>query len=306
MHRYAGWVENLAELINRILTQRGETVTAFAARIGVNRLTVKTWASSLPAAPTLRRVADDLAVPYSHVLAAALASTGYATSAADLMAGQQVHVVTHFDEDTDDGTVAVAFTDPGRAAAYAEAISVSPGLFGVEESIVCLDGAEIPETITVFTTVWSSRTDAIRQATSLSRSVPTRLQDRDVTPVEATALADGDQIIALQVDSLTAEAGRAAITSAVEMLRQQGRLLPPSVEPFPGVSGRVAYAMAKQAQGSGQSSRSGAATFGSPMQAVPPVFAAAHDRARAEPGGAQDDVTAVWPATRRFLVEAPA
>lgn len=300
-------MENLAELINRILTQRGETVTAFAARIGVNRLTVKTWASSLPASATLRRVADDLALPYSHVLAAALASTGYATSAADLMAGQQVHVVTHFgDEDTDDGTVAVAFTDPGRAAAYAEAIRVSPGLFGVEESIACIDGAEIPDTITVFTTVWSSRTDDLRQTTSLSRSVPTRLQDRDTTPVEATALADGDgdQIISLQADSLNAEAGRAAITAAVEMLRQQGRLLPPSVDPFPGVSGRVAYAMAKQAKGSTSAPRSGAETFSSPMQTVPPVFAAAHDRARTHPDGAQD-ATVVWPAMRRFVVEAP-
>lgn len=303
-------MENLAQLINRVLVERGETVTAFAARIGVNRLTVNTWKTSLPAAATLRRVADDLAIPYSHVLAAALASAGYAASAADLMAGQQVHVITHFGEEgTDDGESAVVFTDPARAAAYAEAMS-GPAPFGVEESVVQIDSAEIPETIEVLTTVWSSRTDEIRQTTALSRSVPTRLQGREVTAVEATALAESDLIVSLQVDSLTAEAGHTAIMSTVEKLRQQGRLAAPNVDPYPGLFSRAAYLVAKaqefgdhfrdqQAKGSAPPS-SGAEPFSSPMQTVAPRLALFHDQAaHTEPAGT------VWPATRRFLVEVP-
>ena len=298
-------MENLAELITRVLARRGETVTAFAARIGVNRLTVATWKSSLPAADTLRRVADDLAIPYSVVLAAALASTGYAASVGDLMAGQQVHVVTHFgDGESDDGAASVVFTDHARATEYVQAVNANPDLFGVEESVVTIDGAEIPDTIQVFTTVWSSRTDEIRQSTSLSWSVPTRLQGRDVTAVEATALTDADQIVSLHVDSLTGEAGLAALTSAVEMLRQQGRLMPPGIDPYPALSGRMAYLMAKQAKGSAPSPQPGAEAAGSPMQTVPAAFAAAHDRARADAGGSEA-ASAVWPSTRRFVVEMP-
>lgn len=291
-------MENLAQLINRVLAERGETVTAFAARIGVNRLTVNTWKSSLPAAATLRRVADDLSISYSHVLAAALASAGYAASAADLMAGQHVHVVTHFGEEgIDDGAAAVVFTDPGRAAAYAEAMG-GLGLFGVEESVVQIDSAEMPETIHVLTTVWSSRTDEIRQTIALFRSVPTRLQGREVTAVEATALAESGLVVSLQVDSLTAEAGHSAIMSAVEMLRKQDRLAAPNVDPFPGLSNRMAYLMAKGQEPGMPSPRSRAEPFSSPMQTVPPLLALSHDQAaHAEPGGS------VWPATHRFLVD---
>lgn len=46
-------------------------------------------------------------------------------------------------------TATVVFTDPARGAAYAEAMS-GPGLVGVEESVVRIDSAAIPQTIQGF------------------------------------------------------------------------------------------------------------------------------------------------------------
>ena len=70
-------MDNLSDFISGALTERGDTVMAFAARIGTSRQTVARWNASLPSAEMLRRVADDLDVPYSQVLVAALVSAGY-------------------------------------------------------------------------------------------------------------------------------------------------------------------------------------------------------------------------------------
>lgn len=293
-------METLLELINRVLATRGETVTAFATRIGVNRLTVNRWKQSLPAPDTLRRVADELDVPYSHVLRAAMASSGYATSPTDLLAGQQVHIVTRIGDDEPELT-ANAFVDADRATAYVQAMSAVgsdplPAIVGYDQTVAIIDEAQIPDTINVFTTIWSSRADQIHQHSTLARSTPARLIDREVTDVEATALAETDQVFMLQADSLTAEAGRSAITSALAALRKQGRLHPPEVDPVPVLGGWARYVETLKETYS--EPQTGEDTAGSPMQTVPPLFAAARRRA-AEAGWGQK---VVWPQTHRFVV----
>ncbi|MFV8160650.1 helix-turn-helix domain-containing protein [Mycobacterium sp. 134] len=301
-------MENLLELINRILNERGETVTAFASRIGVNRLTVTRWKVSLPAPQTLRRIADALDIPYSHVVMAALASAGYATCPADLLAGQQVHIITRsggpYDEPTD-VAVAAAFADPARASEYLHVASAITPDADIDASVVSIDGTEIPATVRVFTTIWSSRTDQIHQAVALCGSRPARLQDRDVTDVQATALADSEQAFSLQVDSLTPDAGRAALMIAIAMLRKQGRLLPPGVDPYHGLTDSMTYAL--QANGSAPQPprRANATSGGSVLQTVPSTFAAARSRDRDAAASGQRDTSAAWPAIRQFFVELP-
>lgn len=315
-------METLPDLIGQVLAARDETVTAFAARIGVNRLTVNRWKESLPAAATLRRVADDLAVPYSRVLMSALASAGYASSPADLLAGQQVHVVTNsggdpYDE-APDIAIAGVFTDPERAAEYVTvADAISDGA-EIESRAVVIDSTAVPHTVEIFNTVWSSRTDAIRQSSSLAGSAPARLHDRDVTGVEATAFTKTGEIYFLQVDSLTPEAGREALTAAVDALRRQGRLLPPGIDPHPGVAGWMAYMVDHlQAPPSPPQSDQASSTSPSPlMQEVPATLSEAHGRvldaarrAIGTPYSSGDSRTsgvepeAVWEPTRRFIVD---
>ncbi|MBU8820742.1 helix-turn-helix domain-containing protein [Mycolicibacterium goodii] len=290
-------MESLSELISRVLAMRGETVSAFAARIGVNRLTVNRWKQSLPSPETLRRVADDLDVPYSQVLAAAMASAGYVTSPRDLLAGHEVHVVTYVvddEDDPDDQWTATAFVSAERATAFVQAMSAGPGEFHYWQAAAVLDGTEIPETVEVFTTTWSSRTDQIRQHSALAWPTPARLIDREVTPVEATALAETGEVFLLRADSLDAEAGRTAVASALDVLRQQGRLYPTGSDPVPALDGAARYLESlrdRYSQARGAPSKTGPAEM---LQVVPPGFAAAR---QSEAIGSE----AVWPQTRRFV-----
>lgn len=292
-------METLSELISRVLAARGETISAFAARIGVNRLTVNRWRQSLPAPETLRRVADDLDVPYSQILGAAMASAGYVASLSDLLAGQKVHIVTHVGDvdDPEDGWTAAAFVDTERATAYIQAMSAGPAGFDYSQQTAILDGAQTPSTIEVFTTIWSSRGDQIRQHSTLAWSAPTRLLDRAVTPVEATALTESDDVFMLQADSLDAEAGRAAIASALDVLRKQGRLCPPGSDPLPALASSARYLESLQDRYSEPQTAGGHGRSAAIMQVVPSGFAAAR---RSYTGG--PDGEAVWPETRRFAV----
>ncbi len=266
-------METLKELVDRVLIARGETVTAFAARLGVNRLTVNRWAQSLPAPDTLRRVAEDLAVPYSRVLAAAMASAGYALSLGDLLSGQQVHLVIHAgDDEPEYGLAAAAFVDETRADAYLQAMSAGLEDLGYYREVAVIDGAEIPETIEVFTTTWSSRVDQIRLHSVRARSVPTRLCGRKVTDVEATALAETGEVFMLQADSLDVDAGHAAITAALDALRKQGRLYPPGVHPVSAVEGWARYV--ESAQGKYAQPQSRGRGLGLEPQSRPVGFAA--------------------------------
>ncbi|MFV8246822.1 MULTISPECIES: hypothetical protein [Mycobacteriaceae] len=302
-------MENLLELINRILDARDETVTAFADRIGVNRLTVTRWKASLPAPETLRRIAADLAIPYSHVVMSALASAGYATCPADLLAGQQVRVITRCGDPFDEpagAAVDAMFTDPARASEYLRVASAIAPDADIEESVVTIDSTEIPDTVRVFTTVWSSRTDQIHQPVTLCGSRPARLQDREVTDVQATALADSDLVFSLQVDSLTAEAGRTALMAVIDTLRRQGRLLPPGVDPYPGLSRSVAYALNAANRSAPQAMPSPGPIFGgAALQTVPSTFAGARSYDSDAAASGQQDPSAVWPATRQFFVDLP-
>ncbi|MBE5477691.1 hypothetical protein E3G68_005024 [Mycobacteroides abscessus] len=289
-------MESLSELISRVLATRGETVSAFAARIGVNRLTVNRWKQSLPSPETLRRVADDLDVPYSQVLGAAMASAGYVTSPRDLLAGREVHVVTYVgdDEDPDDQWTATAFTSAERATAFVQAMSAGPGDFQYWQAAAVLDGTEIPETVEVFTTTWSSRADQIRQFSALAWPTPARLIDREVTPVEATALVETGEVFLLQAESLDAEAGRTAVASALDVLREQGRLYPKGSLPVPALDGAARYLEAlrdRNSQPRGAPRATGPAGM---LQVVLPGFAAARQN---ETIGSE----AVWPQTRRFV-----
>lgn len=208
-------METLPELISRVLHARGDSVTAFADRVGVSRQTVARWDASLPAADTLRRVANDLEVEvsYSQVLSAALASAGYIESLGDMLAGQPLRVVTKCEGpymERGEVTVAGVFTDPARAEEYvriAEATSVETD---VEEFPMLVDATEFPDTILIYSTTWWSRTDQISQTTSicLADERPARLARRDVSDVEASELSDSAQVFSLRVDSLTPEGGQ--------------------------------------------------------------------------------------------------
>lgn len=241
-------VESLPDFISRELRARGDSVTAFADRIGVSRQTVARWDTSLPAADTLRRVAADLEVPYSQVLSAALASAGYIDSLSDMLAGQPLRVVTTCEGpymERGEVTVAGVFTDPTRAEEYAEISSATSYDTDVEETTVRVDAAELPDVMRIYTTTWWSRTDQISQTTSicLADERPTRVTGRDVSDVEASELSDLGQVFALRVDSLTGDAGRAQLMSALNELRKAGKLLPPEADPYAGWSGLAASSL---------------------------------------------------------------
>lgn len=239
-------METLPELISRVLHARGESVTAFANRVGVSRQTVARWGTSLPAADTLRRVATDLEVevPYSQVLSAALASAGYIDSLGDMLAGQPLRVVTTCEGpymERGEVTVAGVFTDPVRAEEYVRIAEATSAETDIEEFPMLVDATEFPDTMLIYTTTWWSRTDQISQTTSicLADERPARLARRDVSDVEASELTDSDsaQVFSLRVDSLTPEGGRARLTEVLDELRRTGQLLSPDVDPYQGWSG---------------------------------------------------------------------
>jgi transcriptional regulator with XRE-family HTH domain len=229
-------MDNLPDFIGGLLGERGDTVAAFAARVGTSRQTVARWNTSLPSAETLRRVAADLEVPYSRVLVAALASAGYVETAADVLAGQDVHVVIGSDCDScSGGTLAGAFSDGETAAEFSRVShSIDPGMADFDSETRQIDSVSIPEAIEIHTNSWSSRSDQLRHSSTLVGERPARLIDRDVSDIEVSALGDEHQIYALTVSSIDDEAGRSALLRLLEQLRKDGKLLPADIDPLAG------------------------------------------------------------------------
>lgn len=230
-------VENLWEFITRVLAERGaDTITAFAARISTTRQTVARWNTSLPASETLRRVAEDLDVPYSQVLSAGLVSAGYVTTPADLLAGQAVHVVVVDDADCPScsgGAVAGVFSDAADAAEFTR-VSQAIEMADFEPSVIRIDSAAIPDAIEIHTTTWWSRTDRIQHSSDLVGERPARLIGRDISDIEVAALGDDDQIFELTVSSIDEAAGRRTLLAQLDQLRNDGKLMPPNLNPLAG------------------------------------------------------------------------
>lgn len=228
-------MEKLPELITRRLGERGETMTAFAERIGTTRQTVSGWNKSLPAPATLRTVAEALDLPYSTVLTSALHSADYIATPADVLANQVVHVVARCDGtpyDRGDFMPAAAFTDPQRAQSFAEISNAVTDGAEFEYEPLTIDTLAPPDAVRVFTFTWSHRTDQIDDGGSpaLCAAVPTRLQDRIVTNIEGQELHETGEFYSLRMDSLDYEVGLRAMQTAVATMRSEGRLLPPEVE----------------------------------------------------------------------------
>ncbi|MFV8142011.1 helix-turn-helix domain-containing protein [Mycolicibacterium senegalense] len=246
-------MEKLPELITRRLGERGETMTAFAGRIGTTRQTVSGWNKSLPAPATLRTVAEALDLPYSTVLTSALHSADYIATPADVLANQVVHVVARCDGtpyDRGDFMPAAAFTDPQRAQSFAEISNAVTDGAEFEYEPLAIDTLAPPEAVRVFTFTWSHRFDQIDDGGSpmLYADVPTRLQDRIVTDIEGRELGGTGEFYSLRVDSLDYEVGLRAMQAAVATMRSEGRLLPPEVEVSDGrLSGLTEWARGLQA-----------------------------------------------------------
>lgn len=231
-------MDNLPDFISGALTARGDTITAFAARIGTTRQTVARWNASLPAAETLRRIADDLDVTYSQVLTAGLVSAGYVAEPADQLAGQELHAVLESETSCPEcggGAVVVSgvFSTPEVAAEYARVRNAIDAA-EFEPTTVRVDAASVPPAIDIHTHTWSSRSDNISHYTRLVGQRPTRLIDRDISDIEVEALGDDNQIFELKVSSIDETAGRTALLSTLDRLRKAGQLLPSDIDPFEG------------------------------------------------------------------------
>lgn len=231
-------MDNLPEFIAGVLAERADTVTAFAARVGTSRQTVARWNASLPAAETLRRVAVDLDVPYSQVLAAALVSAGYVGTPADLLAGQDVHVVLEHESacpSCGGGLVGGVFSNGGTAAEFARVSgSIDRGMSDFDSAVARIDSVPVPEAIEIHTNSWWSQRDQLRHGSVLVGERPARLIDRDISDIEVCALGDGGQVFELSVSSIDDAAGRAALLTLLDQLRKDGKLLPPDVDPHAG------------------------------------------------------------------------
>lgn len=226
-------METLADLITRQLASRGETLTAFAERIGSNRQTIRGWQSSLPAPAMLARVAASLELPYAVVLTAALRSAEYIEGLGDIVGGQTVHAVARCDgSGYERGAFAptAVFTDPNRAREFVEISNAVVDDADFELAPMVIDAAEPPPAVRVFTLSWSNRTDRISESSVLVGEVPTRLEGLAVTAINGLELADTGEIYRLHVDSLDPRAGREALQGAIEQLRAEGRLLSPEVD----------------------------------------------------------------------------
>ncbi|MBU8840229.1 XRE family transcriptional regulator [Mycolicibacterium goodii] len=226
-------METLADLITRQLHARGETVTAFADRIGSNRQTIRGWQTSLPAPAMLNRVATALDLPYPTVLTAALRSAEYIEDLADILAGQTVHAVARCNGspyDRGDFAPEAIFTDPDRASEFTEIANAVTDDADFELAPLVIDAAEPPPAVRIYTMEWSNRTDRIAETSVLVGDIPTRLENRVVGEINGIELADTGEIYRLRVDSLDPESGRAALQTVVEQLRSEGRLLSPEID----------------------------------------------------------------------------
>lgn len=244
-----GWygtpMESLGDLVDRLINERGETLTAFAERMGTNRQTVRGWRTSFPAPATLRRISEALEVPYSMVLTAALYTADYIEGLEDVLANQTVHVVVRNEGgayDRGEAAPVAVFTNADRATEFVEiSDAVTPGADFVEGPII-VDAAEPPPAVRVHTLTWSHRADKIAESSMLYGSVPTRVGDGGVSAVEGLELSDTDEIYHLRVDSLDPDAGREVLQAALRKLRGDGRLLPPEVDVNGGHSGLSTWA----------------------------------------------------------------
>lgn len=226
-------METLADLITRQLASRGETLTAFAERIGSNRQTIRGWQSSLPAPAMLARVAASLELPYAVVLTAALRSAEYIEGLGDIVAGHTVHAVARCDGsgyERGEFAPTAVFTDSNRAREFVEISNAVVDDADFELAPLVIDAAEPPPAVRVFTLSWSNRTDRIAETSVLVGEVPTRLQGLTVSAINGLELADTGEIYRLHVDSLDPRAGREALQGAIEQLRAEGRLLSPEVD----------------------------------------------------------------------------
>lgn len=238
-------MESLGDLVDRLINERGETLTAFAERMGTNRQTVRGWRMSFPAPATLRRISEALEVPYSTVLTAALYTADYIEGLDDVLAHQTVHVVVRNEGGTyDRGEAApvAVFTNVDRAKEFVEISgAVVPEVDFVEGTLV-IDAAQPPPAVRVHTLTWSHRADKIAESSMLYGSVPTRVGNGGVSAVEGLELSDTGEIYQLRVDSLDPDAGREVLQAALRKLRGDGRLLPPEVDVNGGYSGLLAWA----------------------------------------------------------------
>lgn len=231
-------MNNLSDFVADALAERDDTISAFASRIGTTRQTVARWSASLPGAETLRRVAADLDVPYSHVLVAALVSGGYVETPADVLAGQDVHVVIEADPycpSCGGGALAGVFSDSDTAGEFARVShSISRGMSDFDSTATQIDSTSIPDAIEIHTHSWSSQHDQLQHGSVLAGERPARLIDRDVSDVEVSTLGDDGQVFALRVSSVDDAAGRNALLAMLDQFRKAGRLLPPDVNPHAG------------------------------------------------------------------------
>lgn len=244
-----GWygtaMESLGDLVDRLINERGETLTAFAERMGTNRQTVRGWRMSFPAPATLRRIAEALDVPYSTVLTAALYTADYIEGLEDILANQTVHVVVRNEGgafDRGDAAPVAVFTNADRAEEFVEISDAVTPEADFDEFPIVVDAAEPPPAVRVHTLTWSHRADKIAESSMLYGSVPTRVGDGGVSAVEGLELSDTGEIYQLRVDSLDPDAGREVLQAALRKLRGEGRLLPPEVDVTGGLSGLSAWA----------------------------------------------------------------
>lgn len=244
-----GWygtaMESLGDLVDRLINERGETLTAFAERMGTNRQTVRGWRMSFPAPATLRRIAEALDVPYSTVLTAALYTADYIEGLEDILANQTVHVVVRNEGgafDRGDAAPVAVFTNADRAEEFVEISDAVTPEADFDEFPIVVDAAEPPPAVRVHTLTWSHRADKIAESSMLYGSVPTRVGDGGVSAVEGLELSDTGEIYQLRVDSLDPDAGREVLQAELRKLRGDGRLLPPEVDVTGGLSGLSAWA----------------------------------------------------------------
>ncbi|SHY53716.1 PPE family protein [Mycobacteroides abscessus subsp. abscessus] len=233
-------MENLSELVRRILRERGDKQDDFADRLGIKRQHLSNWTRTLPAAGTLRAIAADLDLPYGQVLAAALRSGGLIENVSDVLAGLSVRVVfrddaTNYDEDDDEPPVAVYSTDEAAAEYQRVSNAVSEGRY--ESVAVQVDAVAPPEHVVVYSTVWE-RIDGIEQSELLYSKVPVELSDRNVTDVRAGVLSEPYGVFELRTLSLDMATGRAAIEKALAAIVAADRLLPPDI-PVPSFMQRA-------------------------------------------------------------------
>jgi len=231
-------MNNLSDFVADALAERDDTISAFASRIGTTRQTVARWSTSLPGAETLRRVAADLDVPYSQVLVAALVSGGYVETPADVLAGQNVHVVIEADPycpSCGGGVLAGVFSDSDAAGEFARVSrSISREMSDFESAATQIDSTPIPDAIEIHTHSWSSRRDELQHGSVLVGERPARLIDRDISDIEVSTLGDDGQVFALRVSSIDDAAGRNALLAVLDQFRKAGKLLPPDVNPHAG------------------------------------------------------------------------